>query len=72
MGENRRDIEKWHPLLFHMWTHLKWRLFYGINFFPQLAKPVYRLARNNPEEISRTLSFWVALHDIGKASPLPK
>ncbi|HQG08411.1 MAG TPA: CRISPR-associated helicase Cas3', partial [Dysgonamonadaceae bacterium] len=38
-------------------------------FSPALQNRFTGWLGNNSEQVSRTLSFWVALHDIGKASP---
>lgn len=62
--------KQWHPLLFHMLDASQVALVLWDKFFsPALQNRFTGWLGNNPEEISRTLSFWVALHDIGKASP---
>lgn len=61
---------QWHPLLFHMLDASQVALVLWDRFFSTALQNRFTgWLGNDSEKVSQTLSFWVALHDIGKASP---
>ena len=67
---SKGDETNWHPLIWHMLdsaavTQLLWEGCLSLSYKSSMAS-MFELSI---EEMGNLLSFWVALHDIGKAGP---
>jgi CRISPR-associated endonuclease/helicase Cas3 len=67
---DRGTPPRWHPLLFHMYDAGQMALaLWNESLAPAVQRKFAGWLGCAPAEAARTLSFWVALHDLGKASP---